>query len=706
MAFVLFAIFLATAVHATPDWPTEFFSRTEPLGGPLAQPQGSAVAFVISRGANDVLLPFKRSGQLVVWREGAVTTFGDFDSAHDPAWSPSGDHLAFFNGFGSERNLCVTSIAHPNTDARCTPVSGEYQRKSARYLPPIWVENGAAIIVALANYRDSPTPQNAPWGITNKTAKTPWDAHFRDDTLWSITEIDATTGAITSSGEPGPLRRILPSSPRGEKLLLVSANTDSTGVFIGDRWVRSKQFFLSEHSTGETELLPISSAKSITWTLEQHLVFSNSGGLFIWKPELGVQPAPLQTDRPVLDVISGDGWLGIHLAPQTPSQEEPYLIPPPRPAGVQLIDAKDGSVVSSLPSDGEREILGLTATYHKHAAIVHSRNLRTFDESLWWLEPGAEAREIFTDAVSIGGFTTDHRSRVLFFSEHANGSFELRRLSSEKGESHALWKTSAPTEQLDGFRPVEPEVLLVTHPGRPPSKALLYSAPDLKSKHSPAALVVTAYGRMTDSRHQFNPEAQLHVSRGISYLMVDVFPVLGRIGEAYSAAIPQAIAIAREQLGRDLTIGFTGGSLGGFAGLHLLTNTSKFAAAALRAPPSEFAWSWATGKDRDAELLELITGAGSPQENRETYDEDSPLWRAGAIQTPLLLLHGTDDAQVPLNQSIAMFQMLRRSGKTVKIRIYPNADHSIFRDRKDYLIDYYKTMFEWWDRWLWQSSGV
>jgi dipeptidyl aminopeptidase/acylaminoacyl peptidase len=61
--------------------------------------------------------------------------------------------------------------------------------------------------------------------------------------------------------------------------------------------------------------------------------------------------------------------------------------------------------------------------------------------------------------------------------------------------------------------------------------------------------------------------------------------------------------------------------------------------------------------------------------NPAHYDEISPCAQAAKADCPILLIHGTDDTVVPIDQSQRMEKALTEAGKTVKLITYPGQDH-------------------------------
>lgn len=70
---------------------------------------------------------------------------------------------------------------------------------------------------------------------------------------------------------------------------------------------------------------------------------------------------------------------------------------------------------------------------------------------------------------------------------------------------------------------------------------------------------------------------------------------------------------------------------------------------------------------------------GAARLNDRAVDELSPAYRAAAVDSPLLLIHGKDDTVVPIEQSRVMAEALRRAGKPVELVELPGEDHWLSR---------------------------
>ena len=68
--------------------------------------------------------------------------------------------------------------------------------------------------------------------------------------------------------------------------------------------------------------------------------------------------------------------------------------------------------------------------------------------------------------------------------------------------------------------------------------------------------------------------------------------------------------------------------------------------------------------------------------------ENSPIFRANRLTTPLLILHNDDDDAVPWYQGIELFLSLRRNGKEAYLFEYNGKKHGLRRrhNQKDYTV--------------------
>ncbi|MDH5822667.1 S9 family peptidase [Luteimonas sp. RD2P54] len=89
---------------------------------------------------------------------------------------------------------------------------------------------------------------------------------------------------------------------------------------------------------------------------------------------------------------------------------------------------------------------------------------------------------------------------------------------------------------------------------------------------------------------------------------------------------------------------------------------------------------------------------GDPLAARAVYDRHSPIRHAGRIGVPVLILHGEEDARVPLSQGEMLYGALRFNGTAVEMVRYPREPHW-FRER-EHQRDVLERVLGWLDRHL------
>ena len=87
-----------------------------------------------------------------------------------------------------------------------------------------------------------------------------------------------------------------------------------------------------------------------------------------------------------------------------------------------------------------------------------------------------------------------------------------------------------------------------------------------------------------------------------------------------------------------------------------------------------------------------------PWTRRDLYVDRSPLFNVEKIHTPILFLHGTDDNNVPVGESIQMYNALRLLDRPTAFVVVEGQDHHILDYRKR--IKWQNTIFAWFAKWL------
>ena len=102
---------------------------------------------------------------------------------------------------------------------------------------------------------------------------------------------------------------------------------------------------------------------------------------------------------------------------------------------------------------------------------------------------------------------------------------------------------------------------------------------------------------------------------------------------------------------------------------------------------------------------------GSLWEQRPRYIENSPIFTADKIETPVLMMHNDEDGAVPWYQGIEFFVALRRLHKPVWLLNYNGEAHGLrkYQNRKDFAM----RMQQYFDHYLmgvpaprWMEEGI
>lgn len=147
----------------------------------------------------------------------------------------------------------------------------------------------------------------------------------------------------------------------------------------------------------------------------------------------------------------------------------------------------------------------------------------------------------------------------------------------------------------------------------------------------------------------------------------------------------------------DKKIGCLGASYGGFMTQYLQTQTDIFAAAVSHAGISDVTSYW--GEGYWGYSYNAIAAADSyPWKDPELFTKQGSLFNVDKINTPLLLLHGTVDTNVPVGESIQLFNALKILGKTVELVTVDGENH--FISDYDKRIKWHNSIMAWFARWL------
>jgi dipeptidyl aminopeptidase/acylaminoacyl peptidase len=136
-------------------------------------------------------------------------------------------------------------------------------------------------------------------------------------------------------------------------------------------------------------------------------------------------------------------------------------------------------------------------------------------------------------------------------------------------------------------------------------------------------------------------------------------------------------------------LGVMGASYGGYMTNWIVTQTTRFKAAAAGASISDLSdlYYLTDGGELMAEYYRL------PWENPEGYARSSPITHAAKVTTPILISHGDRDPRVPLATAQKFFKALQAQGKVAEMDIYPRGGHVFYEPQQEKTV--MTRNFEW-----------
>ncbi len=234
-----------------------------------------------------------------------------------------------------------------------------------------------------------------------------------------------------------------------------------------------------------------------------------------------------------------------------------------------------------------------------------------------------------------------------------------------------------------------------------PLQAILYKPANFDpTKKYP--MLVYLYERLTQNVNNFvepRPGHSINISyyasNGYLVLEPDIAYKIGYPGHsALDCVLPAVQAVVDRGFVNEKAIGIQGHSWGGYEIAYMLTQTNRFRAAAAGAPVADMISAydgirWGPGIPRQFQYEHTQSRIGGTiWQYPMRYIENSPIFMADRITTPLLMIHNDADDAVPWYQGIELYLALRRLEKEVYLFSYNGEPHHLLRrpNQKDYTV--------------------
>jgi dipeptidyl aminopeptidase/acylaminoacyl peptidase len=293
-----------------------------------------------------------------------------------------------------------------------------------------------------------------------------------------------------------------------------------------------------------------------------------------------------------------------------------------------------------------------------------------------------------------------------------DGTFkELRKVSNANPQkAQLLWGTS----EVVHFRNADGVAL----------SGALYKPENFDPKKK-YPMMVYIYEKLTQNVNHFvNPapgtsiNVSYYVSNGYLVLEPDIVYTTGYPGQsALKCVLPAIQSVVDQGFVDEKAIGIQGHSWGGYQIAYMVTQTNRFRAVAAGAPVVDMISAydgirWGTGITRQFQYERTQSRiGGSIWQYPTRFIENSPIFWADRVQTPVMILQNDGDTAVPWYQGLEFFLALRRLGKEVYLFNYNGQPHGLSdrADQKDYTI----RLQQYFDHYLkgapapdWMEKGV
>jgi dipeptidyl aminopeptidase/acylaminoacyl peptidase len=512
--------------------------------------------------------------------------------------------------------------------------------------------------------------------------ETPYDEHAMFRQQYSdVYAIDVTTGAKTKAAER--VTSMGPSSPDGRYML----------------WFEGEDWFAFDAERAE--------AINIT---------DRAGGTFV-----NLDVTPTREQMPAFGVAA---WLENDEAVLINDEWDVWRIELDGSGGERLTDGEDDDVryrIANADLDGDEDGIGAEETIY----------YTTYGE--WTKQAGFAAARLGVDP------------EMLVWDDKVFGGFP-RLMKAEDANVFAFRIEAfddSPDYFVSGPDLSDPRQVTETNPfqadfawgrtelvdyenewGRELQGVLTYPANYDSTATYP--MIVYQYELLSQGMHQYQvPDEtqyynqQIWSHNGYFVFRPDIVYRDRRPGQSNVETLRPAVAsaVAQEPAIDEEKVGLIGHSWGGYQTTYFVTQDDLFASAVAGAPLTNLesmylSFYWNSG-GTDARIFEISQGRMQVPwwEDPASYEANSPVHHVQNMNTPLLMMFGTNDGAVEYNQGVEFYNAARRLGKQMVMLSYDGENHGLAREPNQR--DYQNRIMQWFGHYLkdepapdWISQGV
>ena len=638
--------------------------------------------------------------------------FGDPVQVRGLTWSPDDTQLGYFLMVGGQYQLRVYDIESGNTRSVSLSTAKEISSSS----PLIWAPDGSSVLLSL---RPEAWAEEAQQAFAVMTSGPVVVQDSRNDFLaWDrVRNLANRQVAALVNVSSGSVEEILPEAD------VQGLRFGESGDFVTYTAVKPQKTAYERNEGTEYEILKLvldgSAPESIVAPSERRTNpnWNKAGDAFVYSEEGNVFLRKLEEDSAAnlteqhRGSVSEDDSTKMSFSPMRWSPDDQSILMSSQ-TGWHILSPDDGGLELVLPLEEDEESRpsrsvqswsedGRYIYFTYSASDEWQRGLKRLD-----LQSGAIETMMLDENLYRSFSFSDDGGTVIYRMSDGNRPDEIWAASEDFGERKQLTDLNSQLADLPLSKTELIEYLDID--GNTLYGILYYPVGYEPGRKYP--LVAEIYEQFFDNG--YNENMNLITAQGWFGFRPSVRFEEGFPGEAWLKAVPSAInkLVDRGIVDND-KIGVYGQSYGGYAVNLLITQTDRFAAAANVSGKVNIisflgdSPRITTRNYRAAEIGQDRIGA-TLWEQPQKYIEHSAIMFADRINTPLLMLSGEGDWNVPATNQREMYYALRRLEKEVVWVNYMSGGHGAGRaSSAEDFVDHWERMFDWFREHFGEASG-
>ena len=638
--------------------------------------------------------------------------FGDPVQVRGLTWSPDDTQLGYFLMVRGQYQLRVYDIESGNTRSVSLSTAKEISSSS----PLIWAPDGSSVLLSL---RPEAWAEEAQQAFAVMTSGPVVVQDSRNDFLaWDrVRNLANRQVAALVNVSSGSVEEILPEAD------VQGLRFGESGDFVTYTAVKPQKTAYERNEGTEYEILKLvldgSAPESIVAASERRTNpnWNKAGDAFVYSEEGNVFLRKLEEDSATnlteqhRGSVSEDDSTKMSFSPMRWSPDDQSILMSSQ-TGWHILSPDDGGLELVLPLEEDEESRpsrsvrswsedGRYIYFTYSASDEWQRGLKRLD-----LQSGAIETMMLDENLYRSFSFSDDGGTVIYRMSDGNRPDEIWAASENFSERKQLTDLNSQLADLPLSKTELIEYLDID--GNTLYGILYYPVGYEPGRKYP--LVAEIYEQFFDNG--YNENMNLITAQGWFGFRPSVRFEEGFPGEAWLKAVPSAInkLVDRGIVDND-KIGVYGQSYGGYAVNLLITQTDRFAAAANVSGKVNIisflgdSPRITTRNYRAAEIGQDRIGA-TLWEQPQKYIEHSAIMFADRINTPLLMLSGEGDWNVPATNQREMYYALRRLEKEVVWVNYMSGGHGAGRaSSAEDFVDHWERMFDWFREHFDEASG-